>query len=129
MSLHLTNYRLCVSASGSLIIVIFSFCTFTMLVCLHFGQKSGKFLSSVSLLTIILVLFLHTGHKSQVVSLDISSVSITPSYIALLYGIHFSLCIPITQIHSRQTGNCHFADNARSITILNSNHAAAKDIA
>ncbi len=78
MSLSLTTYRLCVSASGSLITVIFSFCTFTMLSCLHLGQKRGKFFSSVSSLTIIRVLLLHTGHKSQVASSDVFSISISP---------------------------------------------------
>ena len=69
MSKHSHNYRLCVLASGSLITDIFNFRMLISVSCLHFGQKRGKFLSSVSSRIFILVLFPHIGHK-----------------------IHFSLC-------------------------------------
>ena len=56
-------YRLCVYASGSLIMVILNWFTLIKLSALHFGQNSGKLRSSVSLFTLILVLHLHTGHN------------------------------------------------------------------
>ena len=65
-----TYYRLCVfrlraSASGSLIIDIFSFSTFTIVSCLHFGQNSGKCISTVSARIRVRVLLLQTGHNSH----------------------------------------------------------------
>lgn len=56
-------YRLCVYASGSLIMVILNWFTLIKLLALHFGQNSGKLRSSVSPFTLILVLLLHTGHN------------------------------------------------------------------
>ena len=44
---------------------IFSLLTFTKLSCLHLGQNSGKFISSVSLRIFTRVLFLHTGQISH----------------------------------------------------------------
>lgn len=55
-SFILVGYRLCVCASGSLITVILNFLTLIIVLCLHFGQKRGKFLSSVSSLTTVRVL-------------------------------------------------------------------------
>lgn len=93
MSLHLTNYWLYVSASGSLITVIFSFCTFTVLFRLHFVQKSANFFSSVSSLTIIRALLLYTGYRSQVAAMGGFHTN-HPTCKILLYGIHFLICIP-----------------------------------
>ena len=61
----LTGYRLCVCASGSLITVILNCFTWIKVSCLHFGQNSGKFLSSVSFRIFNLVLFPQTGHNIQ----------------------------------------------------------------
>jgi hypothetical protein len=55
---------LCVCASG-LITVIFSFLTSIMLSCLHFGQYSGKFSSTVSASIINRVLCPQAGHNIQ----------------------------------------------------------------
>ena len=55
-------------ASGSLMTVIWHFFTRIKLSCLHFGQKSGKFLSSVSFRIIMRVLFLQIGHSIHWVS-------------------------------------------------------------
>ena len=44
------DYRLCVNASGSVITEIFNFFTLIRFSCLHFGQYSGKFFISVSLI-------------------------------------------------------------------------------
>ena len=60
------GYRLCVCASGSLITDIFSCFTLISVSCLHFGQNSGKFSSTVSLRIFTRVLFPQVGHKSQV---------------------------------------------------------------
>ena len=60
-----TGYRLCVCASGSLITVILNCFTWIKVSCLHFGQNSGKFLSSVSFRIFNLVLFPQTGHNIQ----------------------------------------------------------------
>lgn len=58
-----TGYRLCVCASGSVITVVCNSFTVISVSCLHFGQNSGKFLSSVSSLIFSLVLFLQTGQN------------------------------------------------------------------
>ena len=58
-------HRLCVCASGSLIIDTLSCRTLISVSCLHFGQNSGKFLSSVSFRIFNLVLFPQTGHNIQ----------------------------------------------------------------
>ena len=62
---NLTNYRLCVLASGSLITDIFSCRTLISVSCLHFGQNNGKFSRIVSPRILMRVLFLHTGHNSH----------------------------------------------------------------
>ena len=62
---YLTNYRLCVYASGSLITDIFSCCTAMTVSCLHFGQNKGKFSSTVSSRIFMRVLFLHIGQYIQ----------------------------------------------------------------
>lgn len=64
-SFILVGYRLCVCASGSLATDIFIFCTLIIVSCLHFGQKSGKFFSSVSSRILILDLFRQTGHNTH----------------------------------------------------------------
>ena len=55
------GYRLCVYASGSLITDIFSSLTHISVSCLHFGQNSGKFLSTVSMRIFVRVLLLQIG--------------------------------------------------------------------
>ena len=64
-NLCFADYRLCVCASGSLITVILNCFTWIKVSCLHFGQNSGKFLSSVSFRIFNLVLFPQTGHNIQ----------------------------------------------------------------
>lgn len=60
-SFILVGYRLCVCAAGSLITVIF-ICSILMIVsCLHFGQKRGKFFSTVSSRILSRVLLPHIG--------------------------------------------------------------------
>lgn len=61
--ISLTCYRLCVLASGSLITDIFSCFTLITVSCLHFGQNSGKFSSTVSTPILTLVLLPQTGHN------------------------------------------------------------------
>ena len=61
----LVCYWLCVCASGSLITVVLNCFTWIKVSCLHFGQNSGKFLSSVSFRIFNLVLFPQTGHNIQ----------------------------------------------------------------
>ena len=68
-----TGYRLCVYASGSLITDIFSCFTLTSVSCLHFGQNSGKFSSTVSLRTFTRVLLPQVGHKSHASSSAIAN--------------------------------------------------------
>ena len=66
------SYRLCVYASGSFFIFVLPFATaicnfFTSikLSCLHFGQNSGKFSSTVSDRILIRVLLPQTGDSTQ----------------------------------------------------------------
>jgi hypothetical protein len=61
--ISLTCYRLCVLASGSLVTDIFNCFTLIIVSCLHLGQKSGKFSSTVSSRTLTLVLLPQTGHN------------------------------------------------------------------
>ena len=61
----LTGYRLCVYASGSLITDVFNSLTLISVSCLHFGQNSGKFSSTVSGRTLIRVLLLQIGHSTH----------------------------------------------------------------
>ena len=69
------DHRLCVLASGSLwMILIFPFIKSINVSFRHFGQNSGKFLSSVSFPTLTRVLFPHRGHSIQFFS------DIRPSY-------------------------------------------------
>ncbi len=58
-------YRLCVYASGSLITNTFNLYALIKVSCLHFGQYSGKFFSSVSSRIRNLVLFLQTGQRTH----------------------------------------------------------------
>ena len=61
---QLTNYRLCVLASGSLIIIFPCFILIRVS-CLHFGQNNGKFINSVSSRILIRVLLLQIGHNTH----------------------------------------------------------------
>ena len=65
---RLAGYRLCVYASGSVITVIFSLSALIRVSLLHFGQNSGKFISTVSLRSIVRVLPLQTGQDAQLIS-------------------------------------------------------------
>lgn len=56
-------HRLCVYVSGSLMTVIFCCCTSISVSCLHLGQYSGKFSSTVSFRILSWVLFPQTGHS------------------------------------------------------------------
>ena len=58
-------YRLCVCASGSLITEILNCVTLIKISCLHLGQNSGKFRSSVSNRILIRVLLPQTGHNNH----------------------------------------------------------------
>ena len=60
---NLTCYRLCVLASGSLITDIFSCFTLIIVSCLHLGQNSGKFSSTVSPRILTRVLLPQIGHN------------------------------------------------------------------
>ena len=61
--INLTCYRLCVFATGSLTIEIFSCFTLTKVSCLHLGQNSGKFSSTVSSRILARVLLPQIGHN------------------------------------------------------------------
>ena len=60
---NLTCYRLCVLASGSLITDIFNCFTLIIVSCLHLGQNSGEFSSTVSSRILTHVLLPQTGHN------------------------------------------------------------------
>lgn len=72
VSSFLTNYRLCILASGFLITDIFNFCMLISVSCLHFEQNSGKFSSIVSSRILSRVLLLQTGHNIQPISVILS---------------------------------------------------------
>jgi branched-subunit amino acid transport protein len=57
------GYRLCILASGSLITNIFSCFTLIIVSCLHLGQNSGKFSSTVSTPILTRVLLPQIGHN------------------------------------------------------------------
>ena len=74
-------YRLCVCASGSLIIDILNCLILIKVSCLHLGQNKGKFLSIVSPRIRNLVLFLHIGQFTH----SIFSISSPyPNYFLLI---------------------------------------------
>ena len=86
-------HRLCGYASGTMMInyavlscstIICKFFTSIKHSRLHFGQNSGKFFNSVSLLTLVLVLLSHMGHSTQVSFSAIISIPQTPKW-GLLY--------------------------------------------
>ena len=52
-------------ASGSSMTEIFILVTLITVSLLHFGQNKGKFLITVSIVILVLVLFLQTGHIIQ----------------------------------------------------------------
>ena len=58
-------YRLCVCASGSLITEILNCVTLISVSCLHFGQKRGKFSSTVSSRIFNLVLLWQIGQNAH----------------------------------------------------------------
>ena len=66
--LSLRSYRLCVLASGSFMIVVFSRLKSIKLSFLHFGQYNGKFFNSVSSRTLLRVLFWQTGQNIHLLS-------------------------------------------------------------
>ena len=78
-------YRLCVLASGSLIILIIPRFILIKVSCLHFGQNKGKFINSVSFRTLIRVLLLQIGHNIH----DCFSMA-TPPFILVEYKIHIN---------------------------------------
>ena len=87
------NYRLCVFASGSLITDKLN-CRIAIIVsCLHFGQYSGKFSSTVSSRIFNRVLFAQVGHNthstlsipSPLLSADSSFIHIHGKYIGYHY--------------------------------------------
>lgn len=71
-SLLINPFRLCVLASGSLIIIFPCFILIRVS-CLHFGQNNGKFINSVSsrilvrilLLQILYVFSIYSNHKES----------------------------------------------------------------
>ena len=65
-------HRLCVCASGSLIIVILNSSTLISVSCLHFGQNNGRFVNVVSARTFNRVLDLHIGQYIHFVSFCIA---------------------------------------------------------
>ena len=75
ITVFFTCYRLCVFASGSLIIKVLNCWTFTNVSFLHFGQNNRKFVIVVSCRSLIRVLFSQTGHNSQSI---FSAISTTP---------------------------------------------------
>ena len=79
----LTNYWLCVLASGSLIIFTIPRFVLIKVSCLHFGQNKGKFINSVSFRTLTRVLLLQIGHNIH----DCFSTA-TPPFILTEYKIH-----------------------------------------
>ena len=83
--IQLTNSSALRLASGSLCIVIFSCLTLISVSCLHLGQHSGKFFSSVSYRIFSRVLFLQTEHS-------INSFRISVDY---SFFINMPITIPI----------------------------------
>ena len=77
------RYRLCVLASGSLIIFTIPRFILIKVSCLHFGQNKGKFINSVSFRTLTRVLLLQIGHNIH----DCFSTA-TPPFILTEYKIH-----------------------------------------
>lgn len=61
----LGDHRLCVLASGSLILVVMNLLTLISTSCLHLGQNSGKFSSFVSCRSFTRVLLPQEGHRSH----------------------------------------------------------------
>ena len=67
-AISIAGYRLCVYASGSVITVILSLSALIRVSLLHLGQNNGKFISTVSLRSIVRVLPLQTGQGSHFIS-------------------------------------------------------------
>ena len=84
---RLAGYRLCVYASGSVITVIFRVSALIKVSLLHLGQNSGKFISTVSLRSIVRVLPLQTGQVTQWENL-------------LVFTIEFLDQFPISEVKS-----------------------------
>lgn len=93
-------YRLCVFASGSLITDIFNCFTLISVSCLHFGQNSGKFSSTVSLRILIRVLLLQIGHniKSVCFIVLISKLQLLLLNIGILTAKHIKLATTVIKI-------------------------------
>jgi len=77
-----------INASGSLTIDIFIFSTLIIVSCLHFGQYSAKFTSTVSDRTLILVLLVQIGQRSQH-SFSLSTCTTPPQFFALPACLQF----------------------------------------
>ena len=78
--LRAAGYRLCVYASGSLITDVFNSFTLISVSCLHLGQNSGKFFSTVSGRIFVRVLLLQIGHITH------SIFTMHPSHRQKLYA-------------------------------------------
>lgn len=90
---NLTCYRLCVLASGSLITDIFSCFTLISVSCLHLGQNSGKFSSTVSPRILTRVLFPQIGHNSHSYLHIVLSLLLNV-FQTHLYPIYFFISFP-----------------------------------
>ena len=107
-------YRLCVLASGSLIIVRLKFFTSTSVTCLHLGQNKGKFFNSVSSLICTLVLLLQTGqciNSTCAESFILTTPNLLPKIVQL---IHLKFCF-ISIFMQRKSIIEHFVENAISL--------------
>lgn len=101
------GYRLCVLASGSLITDIFSCFTLIIVSCLHLGQNSGKFSSTVSSRILTRVLLPQNGHNihsylhtlpSLYLIFLLTTIILMPANIKLL-----SVCTRASQIDMRRS--------------------------
>lgn len=61
----LNGYRLCVLASGSVMVEILNFFRLIIISCLHLGQNRGKFSNTVFSSNFIRVLPLQIGHNNH----------------------------------------------------------------
>lgn len=95
-----TGYRLCVSASGSLITSVFISFTLISVSCLHFGQNNEKFSSTVSSRNLIRVLLLQTGHSSHFIFKTLASFHYTVQPV-IYHELLFSRVTFCTIYHKR----------------------------
>ena len=73
--------------SGSLMTVTCKCVTSTNVSCLHFGQNSGKFFSSVSFLILVRLLLPQTG---QYIHCGLVSIAIFLLQVSILHIVHFA---------------------------------------